>query len=737
MPLITKPNYNLIFASQAPVGDEPKFDNYPTGWGVTRANNGKPTIVQFNYVQQTSDLKALWILQNGSCLPYDPDIEYVDGAPVLRNGKIQFKNGSTFTDAFVETPYLLKYFVAGNSYPINSRIMLANGLEVKSTIANNTNDPNIDMTGWEYSELSKSIYNPLNLNYTDQQLATQFTQSINSIIDRVSSAGGGTISIPDGQFFVDVNIGINLKNNIELRLGKGTIIKASPHNAPRYEILRVHDVQNVRICGSGLIDGSKSQNSATTGEWGMGVSIRGSDNIVVDGVRFLNTWGDGVYIGRTDSRAFSSNITLRDVHSTGTRRNGLSVISVKELDCINCTFDESYTIEPKCGVDIEPNLADEFIQGVRFKGLKTNGNNIGFNIFLYRLIGTGSLITIDIDGYTDRNSMRENFANRNYLPTSRGYIKVNDFVAINETQAAGSMISLYSFAKTGMPLTMNNVALSSGITNTDTPYVRIGRFDLSATNEVMGNIKINNISASSLNGTLPSNAIILNALPETSRVEGVRIDNIQRLEATSPIRSVSRISNFNISSDTDVFYRSLPSGQTTILANNIYPLYNKDTSVSSTVIIGSDLPSGYIFELRNSAAGSLDVNISLITLVSNRLNGSGALRCSTVGGFIKFKSLGGGVIEYLESYGYTQDGSTASASQAAISVPINTQVLLKNIALTGILTTDLVSASYSNPIAGLRIWAACEANGSVNVYAVNNTASALSLPAGTIKVNRL
>jgi hypothetical protein len=107
MPLITKPNYNQVFASQAPDGDEPEFNNYPSGWGVTRSNNGKPTINQFNYVQQISDLKALWILQNGSCLPYDPSIEYVDGAPVLREGKIQFKNGSTFTDAFKETPYFL------------------------------------------------------------------------------------------------------------------------------------------------------------------------------------------------------------------------------------------------------------------------------------------------------------------------------------------------------------------------------------------------------------------------------------------------------------------------------------------------------------------------------------------------------------------------------------------------------------------------------------------------------
>lgn len=98
MPLIPKPNYNQIFASQAPDIDKPAvFNNYPEGWGPeSRPNNGKPTIKGFNFLQQTSDLKDLWILQNGACLPYDESIEYAEGAPVLRDGVIQYKTASGF-----------------------------------------------------------------------------------------------------------------------------------------------------------------------------------------------------------------------------------------------------------------------------------------------------------------------------------------------------------------------------------------------------------------------------------------------------------------------------------------------------------------------------------------------------------------------------------------------------------------------------------------------------------------
>ena len=591
--------------------------------------------------------------------------------------------------------------------------------------------------GGNTDALSKSTYNHLNLHYTQQQLATDFTTSLNALIQKVSLSGGGTVSIPDGQFLVDVTVGITLLDNIELRLGKNTILKALPHNSPNHQILRIHDVNNVTISGGGMIDGSKSQNSATMGEWGMGVSIRGADNIHVSDLKVKDTWGDGFYIGRTPNRAFSSRVTLERVGSDGARRNGLSVISVKELDVNDSTFDNSFTVEPKCGVDIEPNYADEFIQGVRFKNIKTSGNNIGINVFLFPLIGTKSLVTVDINGWTDRNSKRESFANRNYLPDSSGYISVDGFTAINDEQSNGSMLALYSIAKTGMAFRLKNIALASKITNIDNPYVRIGRFDTEASNEIMGNIEIDGISAKTLNDTLPTHAIILSALPDTSRLEGVTIGNIGRLDAASPIRTAHRVSDVTIKSKNRNFYKSLPAGSVTVGINNLYPLYIRDANASSSAVITSDLPSGFEFELRNATAGALDINVSSITLVSNKLGGTGALRCSTVGGFIKFKSLGGGVVEYISSYGYTQDGATASTAQATVSVPANSQMLLKSINLTGITTSNPVAVSYSAPATGLNIWAACEVNGSVTVYAVNHTATDISLSAGTIRVNRL
>lgn len=99
---IQKPDFNQIFASQAPDVDKPPvFNNYNGGWGdESRPNNGKPTIKGFNYLQQLTDTKLLWLKQN-AILPYDSDTDYPVGTVTLKDGKFQKWDGSNWID-FIE-----------------------------------------------------------------------------------------------------------------------------------------------------------------------------------------------------------------------------------------------------------------------------------------------------------------------------------------------------------------------------------------------------------------------------------------------------------------------------------------------------------------------------------------------------------------------------------------------------------------------------------------------------------
>lgn len=240
MPLISKPNYNQIFASQAPEQDKPAvFNNYPEGWGPeSRPNNGKPTIKGFNYLQQTSDLKDLWILQNGACLPYDESIEYAEGAPVLKDGVIQYKTAEGFTPAISEKPYILSYFTEGASYPLNARVMLENGDIVKSTISGNTVDPNVDMTGWINDAELQRVHNKSFATFTDyltpNEIANSATTNLASKLQSINDANEvGVLTIPSGVWYIDSVVTFN--RDIAFNCAPDAILKLGLNGQIKFE----------------------------------------------------------------------------------------------------------------------------------------------------------------------------------------------------------------------------------------------------------------------------------------------------------------------------------------------------------------------------------------------------------------------------------------------------------------------------------------------------------------------
>lgn len=100
---VNKIDPKKIFASQAPSQDVPaEFNNYERGWDESRKNNGKPTIKQFNKLQQLTDEKILWMHQNGAALPFDETMEYVEGAVVVKDGELQQWKGEEWKSVIAE-----------------------------------------------------------------------------------------------------------------------------------------------------------------------------------------------------------------------------------------------------------------------------------------------------------------------------------------------------------------------------------------------------------------------------------------------------------------------------------------------------------------------------------------------------------------------------------------------------------------------------------------------------------
>ncbi len=206
------------------------------------------------------------------------------------------------------------------------------------------------------------------------------TVAIQRAVNAVAGTGGRVV-IPDGTYLVNAvaqsSAGIRLGSNMTMSLSPGAVLKAIPNSSGTYAIVAVSFVKHVTIKG-GTLQGDRTNHMGSTGEWGMGLSINNSEQVVVDGVTTKECWGDGFYV--TD---LCSNVTLCNVIADHNRRQGLSVTSVDGLVVRSSIFKNTRGTEPECGIDIEPNNSQivnhVLITGCTLTNNAGSGFQCGFN----------------------------------------------------------------------------------------------------------------------------------------------------------------------------------------------------------------------------------------------------------------------------------------------------------------------------------------------------------------------
>jgi parallel beta-helix repeat protein len=183
---------------------------------------------------------------------------------------------------------------------------------------------------------------------------TDDTAAIQRAIDRLGAIGG-TVVIPSGVYLVDAGVSIRPRNRTTLQLANGTILKAIPNDKPRYAVVLISSVSDVNVLG-GTVQGERNNHIGNSGEWGMGIQIMSSRNVVIESVTSRDAWGDGFYIGGSASGGTSLNVKLCQVVADNNRRQGLSAVFVQGLLVKNSQFSLTQGTSPELGIDIEPNL---------------------------------------------------------------------------------------------------------------------------------------------------------------------------------------------------------------------------------------------------------------------------------------------------------------------------------------------------------------------------------------------
>ena len=185
------------------------------------------------------------------------------------------------------------------------------------------------------------------------------------------------------------------------------------------------------------------------GEWRHGVNVLSSSGINIYGLRIENTGGDGIYLGKTGTTLYNSNIQVKDVVSDNNYRQGMSIISVDGLLVENSQFLNTNGTAPQAGMDFEPNGATQRLANIDLRNVTISGNNgWGILVWAYYMTNTSAPISMNItnstivaDGFCvyDRNSGDPPRAN---APTGHIYLRGVDVTGSYNIQS-GMQIQIH------------------------------------------------------------------------------------------------------------------------------------------------------------------------------------------------------------------------------------------------------------------------------------------------------
>ena len=223
---------------------------------------------------------------------------------------------------------------------------------------------------------------------------TDDTAAIQRAVDSLPAAGG-TVLIPQGKYRIDALRSLRLRSNMHLHLADGASLVAIPNAAPRAYMVLIKDATDVEVSG-GEVVGDRDQHLDTKGEWGFGITVRGScSRVTLRDIKVSRCWGDGICIGSTRSTPAhpvdaSNDIVIARVVCTGNRRQGLTIARVRNVRVYDSEFSDTSGTAPSAGIDIEPD-APTSAENILIQGCRMRGNR-GPGIQVYKRV---SAVMID------------------------------------------------------------------------------------------------------------------------------------------------------------------------------------------------------------------------------------------------------------------------------------------------------------------------------------------------------
>lgn len=146
-------------------------------------------------------------------------------------------------------------------------------------------------------------------------------------------------------------------------------------------------------------------------EWRHALSFLTCRRVKVEGLAIRDSGGDAIYIGRKGrhKKPYCEDVVIRDVFCDGNNRQGISVISVKNLLIERCRLNNTSGSRPQAGIDFEPNSWSDLLQGIVMRDCEVNGNaGSGIHFALHKMRSR----SVPVDALVENCSVDGN--SRNY-----------------------------------------------------------------------------------------------------------------------------------------------------------------------------------------------------------------------------------------------------------------------------------------------------------------------------------
>jgi parallel beta-helix repeat protein len=197
----------------------------------------------------------------------------------------------------------------------------------------------------------------------------------------------------------------NISNKVMvLEEGVEIIAKAGAFPRTNDALITLVDCDNFRILGNSA-KLCMQKKEYLTGEWRHGISIRGSRNVKIQDLVIRDTGGDGIYIAGSNRNLYSENIVIKSIRSVNNRRQGISIISAKNVQVHDSRFSKTVGTFPGAGIDIEPNKSEDTIENIFVSNCIFEDNfGAGIVISLGKLTSSSTPISIQFDNCMVKNN---------------------------------------------------------------------------------------------------------------------------------------------------------------------------------------------------------------------------------------------------------------------------------------------------------------------------------------------